>query len=96
MGVALLVGGLLGVATKSELDSITASQATAQVAASDLQSRLLTERAQITVGRGSLVRDPGAGGARPQATIHATDHIGLTERLFPVTTVHSLEHGPLR
>lgn len=97
MGVALLVGGLLGVATKSELDSMTTNQAAAQVAASNLESRLLAERrAQITVGRGPLVGDPGAGGSLPRAAIHASDHIGLTERLLPVKTVHSLEHGPLR
>ena len=97
MGAALLVGGLLGVVTKSELDSITANQATAQVAASTVELRPLTERrAQIAVGRGPLVRDPGAGGSRSQAAVHATDHIGLTELLFPVTTVHHLEHGPLR
>ncbi len=97
VGVALLVGGLLGVATKSELDSISANQASAQVAASNLESRLLIERrAQIAVGRGPLVGDPGAGGSRAQVATHATDHIGLTERLFPVTTVHTLEHGPLR
>ncbi len=97
MGGALLVGGLLGVATKSELDSITASRATAQIAASNLESRLLIVRhAQIAAGRGPLVGDPGAGGSRPRVATHATDHIGLTERLFPVTTVHTLEHGPLR
>jgi hypothetical protein len=96
MGVALLVGGVLGVATKSEFDSIAAHGATAQVAASSLESRQLTQRSQISVGRGPLVRDPGASGPRRQAPVHAADHIGLTERLFPVTSAHHLEHGPLR
>ena len=97
VGVALLVGGLLGVATKSELDSISANQASAQVAAANRESLPLIERrAQITVGRGPLVGDPGAGGSRRQVATHVTDHVGLTERLFPVTTVHTLEHGPLR
>lgn len=95
MGVALLIGGLLGVVAKSELDATTGTGVAAR-AVSTLPSRLLMERAQIGVGRGPLVQDPGASGSRRQDPTHATDHIGLSERLLPVTTAHHLEHGPLR
>ncbi len=44
LGAALLIGGLLGVVTKSELDAITTSEAAAPVAASTVTSRQLTER----------------------------------------------------
>ncbi len=96
VGAALLVGGLLGVAAKSELDAVAGAQLAVPVAASSLESRLLTARAQIIVGRGPLVRDPGATGSRPLPIVHATDHVGLTERLVPVMTPHPVEHGPLR
>ena len=44
LGVALLIGGLLGVVTKAELDAVTTSQAAAPVATSDAALRLLMER----------------------------------------------------
>jgi hypothetical protein len=44
LGAALLIGGLLGVVAKSELDAITTSQAAAPVAASTGASRLDIER----------------------------------------------------
>jgi hypothetical protein len=99
LGAALLARGLLGVATKSAVDSLNADQAIAQAAAatSSVESSVRFERAaQIAVGRGPSVGDFGLGGSRRQVTNHAADHIGLTERLFPVTSGHSLEHGPLR
>jgi hypothetical protein len=44
LGAALLIGGLLGVVTKSQLDAITTNQAAAPVVASNAASRLLIER----------------------------------------------------
>ena len=44
LGAALLIGGVLGVVAKSELDAITSSEVAAPVAASIVASRLLTER----------------------------------------------------
>ena len=99
LGAALLAGGLLGVATKSAVDSINANQAIVQTAAAvaSVQSSERLERtAQIAVGRGPTVGDLDVGGSRPQVARHEADHIGLSERLFPVTSRHSLEHGPLK
>lgn len=96
VGVALLVGGLLGVGVKSEFDAGAGARLVAPVAASSLETRLLAARAHILVGRGPLVRDPGATGSRPQATVGGIDHIGLTERLVTVSIPHTVEHGPLR
>ena len=96
LGATLFVGGLLGVATRAELDSISANPATAQVVASIAATRSSIERqAQIAVGRGPLVRDPGTAVRRQRNASKAVDHIGLTERLFPVTSAHRIEHGPL-
>jgi hypothetical protein len=95
LAAALVLGGVLGIAARSEFDSLTGTPAAAAAAAANLDSRVVVEHARMTVGRGPLVRDPGASGARPRASVHAADHVGLTERLFPVTTAHRIEHGPL-
>jgi hypothetical protein len=95
LGAALLAGGLLGVATKSEVDSLGA-QAIAAVSAPATTVESRVQAAQIAAGRGPQVRDLGLGGSRVQPARHQADHIGLSERLFPVTTSHVIEHGPLR
>lgn len=95
LAVVLLVGGLFGVVARSGFDTLTGTATGASVATSGLATRMLAERAQIAVGRGPLAGDPGTGGARPAGAGHAADHIGLSERLFPITTTHHLEHGPL-
>jgi hypothetical protein len=93
MAAALLVGGLLGVVARSEFDGLTGTAADASVATSNV--RMITERAQLSVGRGPLVADPGTAGALPSGPRPVVDHIGLSERLFPVTSAHRVEHGPL-
>ncbi len=93
LAIALVVGGLLGVVARSEFDSLAGTAADASVMTSNV--RMVTERARITVGRGPLVGDPGTGGARQSGPTRAVDHIGLSERLFPVTSTHPVEHGPL-
>jgi hypothetical protein len=97
LAAALLVGGVLGVVTKSGFDSITARSVAGQAAVQGVRSTPLDTRgAQITVGRGPLMQDLGPEGAASRAASHATDHIGVTERLFPVTSRHPIAHGPLR
>lgn len=99
LGAALLAGSLLGFAATSELDSINSNRAMARVAApaASLESQSFTRRnAQIAVGRGPLVRDDGLSTSVSQVAPHVADHIGLTERLFPIGATHVLEHGPVR
>ena len=96
LGAALLVGGTLGVVAKAQFDSITTDHAIAQVATSAAESRsLIGRQAQIVVGRGPLVGDAGTAARQPMVATHAVDHIGLIERLFPVSTPHRIQHGPL-
>ena len=95
LAATLLIGGLLGVVARSEFDTLTGSAVGVSVASSDVAARMTVEQAQIDVGRGPLVRDAGTSGARPHRSTGAADHIGLSERLFPVITAHHLEHGPL-
>ena len=96
IALALLVGGLLGVVAKSELDLVTANPAIAPAAASIHDSTsLIARRAAIAVDRGPLVSDPGPQGLRPLVATRAADHIGVTERLFPVSTPHHIPHGQL-
>lgn len=96
LAAALLAGGLLGVAAKAEYDSLSANPPAAQGAASSAASAVRVERsAQIAVGRGPLVRDAATAATRARIAGGAVDHIGLTERLMPVSTPHRIEHGPL-
>lgn len=95
VGSALLFGGVIGVVAKSEVDALTASGAGLAGSIATSPSALVRE-AQLGVDRGPLAREPGADGARIPVSTRAVDLIGLSERLFPVTTARHLEHGPTR
>ncbi|MGZ8515093.1 MAG: hypothetical protein ACXWXA_08635 [Candidatus Limnocylindrales bacterium] len=73
LGAALLIGALLGVVAKSELDGITTSQAAAPVAAANAPSRLLIERNTRIAERAS------GQAAAPAAATKAPSQL-LTER----------------
>ncbi len=68
LGAALLIGGLLGVVAKSELDATATSQAAAQVAAAAGASRLVIERnariAELATGQAAAQVAAAAGASR--------------------------------
>jgi hypothetical protein len=89
---ALLIGGVIGIVAKSEVDALTAP-AVASVARSLSSSPSeLVREAQVAVGRGPLARDPGAGGGRTLGIAGSTGGAGSTDRQVPIRR----EHGPTR
>jgi hypothetical protein len=89
---ALLIGGIIGVVAKSEVDVLTAPAAASVARSLSSSPSLLVREAQVAVGRGPLARDLGAGGSRTLGTAGSTGGAGSTDRQVPIRR----EHGPTR